>query len=139
MPRQRTNLAQRVRGILKHLLPLPYEAKAPLSHYDRSSLDAWNLLEYIESAFKRVPRLRSKVAQRRLIQLQGMLLINLIETFERFLKEIAAACIDYLAAYILDDRFNAFRVQGSALAAHYATDTLGKALCESLTETPPPP
>jgi hypothetical protein len=29
----------------------------------------------------------------------------------------AAACVDALARYVLDDRFNAFRVQGSALAA----------------------
>ena len=37
------------------------------------------------------------------------------------------------ARFVLDDRFNAFRVQGSALAAHFGTDTLGRSLCESAT------
>jgi hypothetical protein len=62
-----------------------------------------------------------------------MILVNLIETFERYLKEVAAACVDCLARYVLDDRFNAFRVQGSALAAHFGTETLGRSLCESAT------
>jgi hypothetical protein len=66
-------------------------------------------------------------------RLHGMILVNLVETFERFLKEAAAACVDHLARYVLDDRFNAFKVQGSALAAHFDTDTLGRSLCESAT------
>jgi hypothetical protein len=41
--------------------------------------------------------------------------------------------VDHLARYVLDDRFNAFKVQGSALAAHFDTDTLGRSLCESAT------
>jgi hypothetical protein len=62
-----------------------------------------------------------------------MILVNLVETFERYLKEVAAACVDHLARYVLDDRFNAFKLQGSALAAHFDTDTLGRSLCESAT------
>ncbi len=60
-----------------------------------------------------------------------MILVNLVETFERYLKEVAAACVDSLARYVLDDRFNAFHVRGSALAAHFGVDTLGRSLCES--------
>jgi hypothetical protein len=62
-----------------------------------------------------------------------MILVNLVETFERFLKETGAACVNHLARFVLDDRFNALKVQGSALAAHFDTDTLGRALCESAT------
>jgi hypothetical protein len=62
-----------------------------------------------------------------------MILVNLVETFERYLKEAAATCVDQLARFVLDDRFNAFRVQGSALAAHFDADTLGRSLCESAT------
>ena len=47
-------------------------------------------------------------------RLLGMILVNLVETFERYLKETAAACVDHLGRYVLDDRFNAFKVQGSA-------------------------
>ncbi len=60
-----------------------------------------------------------------------MVLVNLIEAFERFLKELASACVDHLANYVLDDRFNAFTIQGSGLASHFGTATLGKSLCES--------
>lgn len=66
-------------------------------------------------------------------RLHGMILVNLVETFERFLKEVGAACVDHLARVVLDDRFNAFKVQGSSLAAHFDTDTLGRSLCESAT------
>jgi hypothetical protein len=60
-----------------------------------------------------------------------MVLISLVETFERFLKEVAAACVDRLAHCVLDDRLNVFKIQGSGLAAHFGTGTLGKSLCES--------
>jgi hypothetical protein len=60
-----------------------------------------------------------------------MVLVNLVETFERFLKELASACVDHLANHVLDDRFNAFKIQGSGLASHFGTATLGKSLCES--------
>jgi hypothetical protein len=46
---------------------------------------------------------------------------------------VAAACVDCLTRYVLDVRFNAFHVRGSALAAHFGTDTLGRSLCESAT------
>src|ERR1700730_965802 len=35
------------------------------------------------------------------------------------------------ANFVLDDRFNAFSIQGSGLASHFGTATLGKSLCES--------
>jgi hypothetical protein len=62
-----------------------------------------------------------------------MILVNLVESFERYLKEVAAACVDHLARFVIDGRFNAFRVQGSALAAQFGTDTLGRSLWESMT------
>src|SRR5207244_10394408 len=43
------------------------------------------------------------------------------------------ACIHWLAPFVLDARFNVFKIQGSALTAHYGTDTLGRSLCESAT------
>ena len=66
-------------------------------------------------------------------RLNGMILVNLIETFERFLKEIAAVAIDYLAPFTLDDRFDEFPVHGSNLASFYGAGAIGKALCESAT------
>jgi hypothetical protein len=77
--------------------------------------------------------LQAAARRRHLGRLHGMILVNMVETPERYLKEVAATCVDFLARYVLDDRFNAFRVLGSALAAHFGTDTLGRSLCESAT------
>jgi hypothetical protein len=132
MPRPPIDLHQKVRDILDHVNPLPAEAGAPLSHYNRSSTDLWTLLSYVERNFGQLP-LQPAAVRRHMGRLHGMILVNLVETFERYLKEVAAACVDSLARYVLDDRFNAFKVQGSALAAHFDTDTLGRSLCESAT------
>ena len=34
-----------------------------------------------------------------------MILVNLVETSEHYLKEVAGACVDHVAPYVLDDRF----------------------------------
>src|SRR6266852_3157243 len=118
MPRRPTNLHQKVREILGHVNPLPAEAGAPLSHYTRSITDLWAMLLYVKRNFDQLS-LQPAALRRHMGRLHGMILVNLIETFERYLKEVAAACVDHLASYVLDDRFNAFKVQGSALAAHF--------------------
>jgi hypothetical protein len=132
MPRPPIDLHRKVREILAHVDPLPAEAGTPLAHYNRSSTDLWNLLLYVERAFGQLA-LQPAAVRRHMSRLHGMILVNLVETFERYLKEVAAACVDHLARYVLDDRFNAFKVQGSALAAHFDADTLGRSLCESTT------
>ncbi len=132
MPRPPIDLNRKVREIVGHVEPLPAEAATPLRHYERSSTDLWNLVCYIERAFGQL-LLQPAAVRRRMGRLHGMLVANLVESFERYLKEVAAACVDHLARYILDDRFNAFEVQGNALAAHFAADTLGRSLCESTT------
>jgi hypothetical protein len=132
MPARRIDLARRITDCLRHSEPLPPEADSPWHHYERSVDDAWNLIRYIKSNLKK-PGLRQSVVRQYLVQLHGMVLINLIQAFERFLKDIAAVCVDCLAEYVLDDRFNVFRIQGANVAAHFGADTLGKSLCESAT------
>ena len=109
---------------------LPAEAGTPLAHYRKTSTDLWNSILYIERAFSQ-PGLYRDAAERRLGRINGMVLMNLIENFERLLKETAATCVDRLANYVLDDRLNVFAIQGSGLASHFGTATLGKSLCES--------
>ncbi|QEH36061.1 hypothetical protein OJF2_46190 [Aquisphaera giovannonii] len=132
------DLHQKVREILQHVEDLPAEARIPLTHYNRSSTELWNLLLCIEQAIAteqsivEVPRPPAAIRSH-MGQLHGMILVNLVETFERYLKEVAAACVDHIAPYVLDDRFKEFKIQGSALAAHFGTGTLGRSLCESAT------
>lgn len=128
----RIDLAQKIREVIDHVDPLPPEARVPLAHYERSINDIWNLLLYFERNLGRVP-LSAAALRAHMARLHAMILVNLVETFERYLKEVAATCVDCLAQYVLDDRFNTFRIQGSGLAAHFGTETLGRALCESTT------
>jgi hypothetical protein len=132
MPRPPLDLNQKIREMLTNVGPLPPEADAPLAHYNRSSTDLWNLLLYVERKFGQLP-LQATALRQHMGRLLGMILVNLVETFERYLKEAAATCVDQLARFVLDDRFNAFRVLGSALAAHFDADTLGRSLCGSAT------
>jgi len=130
MPRPPIDLARKVKDVAQHVQPLPPEAATPLAHYRRTSTDLWNSIQYVEQAFTQ-PGLYRAVAERHLARIGSMVLMNLIENFERFLKESAAACVDTLVNYVLDDRLNIFSIQGSGLASHFGTATLGKSLCES--------
>jgi hypothetical protein len=133
MPIPSINLAQKLKDILKSVEDLPPEASTPLAHYKWSGADLWSLLQYVELNSSQLTALKPAVMQRHLSRLYRMILVDLIETFERFLKEAAAACIDLLGRFILDNRFDKFTVKGSILAVHFGTDTLGRALCESST------
>jgi hypothetical protein len=129
MPR-RTDLGRKVKDILQHVGPLPLEASAPFAHYSRSATDVWNLREYVDRNVTG-PGRSTAVANRHLARLDSLILLNLIDTFERFLKETAAVCIDHLAEFVLDRRFDEFQVRGSVLAAHFGAGTLGQSLCEA--------
>ncbi len=61
----------------------------------------------------------------------GWRVASLVESFERFLKEIATLCIDSLNPYVNDDRFDEFSAKGGQIAFHLSAGSVGKALCES--------
>ena len=125
-----TDLIRKIKDVVHHARALPAEAGTPFAHYRITGTDLWNSILYVERAFAQ-PDFYIAVADHHLSRINGMVLINLIENFERFLKETAATCVDCLANHVLDDRFNIFDIHGSNLASHFATATLGKSLCES--------
>src|SRR5439155_14401511 len=72
------------------------------------------------------------VYNRHLGQLRRMVLAEMLESFERFLKELATVCADQLAPYTLDDRFDEFAPRRSEqIAAFVTSGSIGRALCES--------
>ena len=121
MPRPPIDLTRKIKDILQHHGPLPLEAEIPLAHFERSVADVWNMLLYFERMVDELHRqqvtLYPSVLSRHLIRLNSMMLVNLIESFERFLKELAAVCVDQLAEFVLDKRFDEFQVQ--TLHAHH--------------------
>jgi hypothetical protein len=60
-----------------------------------------------------------------------LVLADLIEIFERLLKELAAVCVDQIAGFVNDGRFDKFTAKGSQIVAHFGAKSIGKALCES--------
>lgn len=132
MGRPPIDLAEKITEIVDHVEPMTSESGTPLKHYVRSVNDLWNLRVYTVKKIRDADHY-PKVASDHLAALDRMLLVNVIEAFERFLKEVGAVCIDHLAKYVLDGRFDDFSVKGNELAAHFEEDTLGKALCESST------
>jgi hypothetical protein len=123
----------RITGILQSVQLLPDEAEAPIRHYRQTVGEIDGALKYVDRIIPEKARYQGVVI-RHLGRLSEMALVNFIETFERFLKEVAAKCVDCLADLVVDDRFDVFsRIQGSNFASHFGAGTLGKALCESAT------
>jgi hypothetical protein len=125
-----SDYSARIKAILQSVQPLPDEAKAPILHYQRAVADVWGSLGYVDRLVAERDRYQA-VVDRHLGRLRGMALVNLVEAFERFLKEVAAECVDRLAELVVDDRFNEFPVQGATLASHFGSGSPGRALCES--------
>src|SRR4029077_20862981 len=70
------------------------------------------------------------VYDRHLGHLRRMVLAELLESFERFLKELATVCADQLAPYTLDDRFDEFAPKrAEQIAAFVTAGSIGKDLC----------
>jgi hypothetical protein len=126
------DLNDRLRRIPQHAGELPEEAEVPRLHYERSASDFWNLLLYFDRNIRKAGPYRGPF-ERHARRLRSMVLLGLVEAYERFLKELAAASIDHVGDLVLDDRLKVFDVKGNVFAAHFAAGTLGKSLCESLT------
>jgi hypothetical protein len=127
----RIDLHQMVRQVLQHHAPLPAQVGCPIEHFERSASIGPSLIDYIDDHID--PRtVYAGVYDRHLGHLRRMVLAELIESFERFLKELASVCADFLAPYTLDDRFDEFSARrAEQIAAFVTAGSIGKALCES--------
>jgi hypothetical protein len=134
MPRLPNYIEKKIFAIPHHVAELPEEAGVPILHFKRSANDSWNLHLYIERNLART-NTYATAEKKHFARLNRMVILSLCASFERFLKELAAVCIDHLNSRTTDadDRFDEFNVSGSALAAHFDAKTAGSALCESST------
>lgn len=121
-----------IKGIVEQLEELHDEADVPIQHYRRLANDAYGLLAYSYRNFGRV-KTHQSARKRHEAHLCRLLLVDFVEAFERFLKEIAAVCVDHVAPLVTDARFDVFQTKGTFVARHFASRTLGRALCESMT------
>ena len=100
MPRPRTDLHRKVRETLGHTLPLPSEASSPIRHFDRNANAIMSTLRYIEGHLAPRGVLCFGLVRGIIANLRRMALASLVESFERFLKELAIFCIDSLVAFV---------------------------------------
>lgn len=125
------DLDKRIARIPQHGQALPQESDSPIEHYRRGSLDALSLVQYFHRNMGRVNVYRVPY-ERHSARLHAMVLLTLVETFERFLKELAAVCVDQISGLVLDDRLAKFTANGTAIALTFGQGTVGRLLCESL-------
>jgi hypothetical protein len=124
------NVRQRTASILSHTEPLSPESQSPIRHYRRDVTTNMGLIGYIERHLSE-RRYDPTIKAKHMGHLRRLVLANLIETFERFIKELAAVCIDQLSSFVTDDRYNEFTAKGNEVSAHFEAGSIGKALCES--------
>jgi hypothetical protein len=128
MPAPNLDFSKLISQIPAHLGDLPAESARPIEHFRLDANGYWNLLRYFDrKTIESYPGPR----ERHVLRLRAMVVLGLVETFERFLKETAAVCVDQLAGRVLDDRFAALSVNARVVAAHFEEKTLGRALCEA--------
>ncbi len=124
------DLREKILGILSHTEPLSPESQSPIRHYRRAVINNFALIDYIDDHIgqgSHYPAIKAK----HLGHLRRLVLANVIEAFERFIKELAAVCIDQLSSFVTDDRYNTFNAKGNEITAHFEEGSIGKALCES--------
>jgi hypothetical protein len=130
MAKSKPDLGRKIEGIVQHTNPLPAESTRPIMHFERTATSSVNLLKYVDDYLSAAGASGALYGEN-MAHLRRMALVSLIEAFERFLKELAAVCIDALVGYVGDDRFDEFSAKGGQLAYHLTAGSVGKALCES--------
>lgn len=128
--RPRTNLHRKVKEVLSHTRPLPPESESPIAHYEKAANSNISLIKYVENHLD-ISGLYRAALDRHMAHMYRLVVANLIETFERFIKELAAICIDHVAIYVNDGRYDSFSTKGGQIVAHFRAGSIGKALCES--------
>lgn len=124
------NLHEKIRDLLTHTVPVRLDIDAPIRNFESRVSAGFNLIKYLDDHISTQP-VYSAVYDGHLTNLHRMVLVSLVEAFERFIKEVAVVCVDAIAPYSIDDRFDNFRSSGGTVAAQFSAGSVGKALCES--------
>lgn len=127
------DLGRRIAAIPSHTNSLPLEAESPVEHYGLGASEAWNLLQYFGRKAASSKAYERSLA-RHTTNLRNMTILALMESFERYLKETAATCVDVLVPYLVDDRVDCLgEVSAVRAVAHFEERTVGRAVAEATT------
>jgi len=124
------DLNQKIRELPSHTEPSPFLGTAPIRNYEQRMNAAELAVKYFDRHVSS-SSVYAAVRDRHMSLLHRMTLVMFIEAFERFLKELAVACVDELGPFAIDDRFESFTASGSNIALQFDSASVGRALCES--------
>ncbi|QDV85805.1 hypothetical protein [Planctomycetes bacterium TBK1r] len=124
------DLNQKVRDLLQHTQANPANHVAPIRNFERRIGGSVAMLKYVNDHIDG-QAVYQNVLDRHLSSLHRMVLVSLIEAFERFIKELAILCVDSIASYTIDNRFDQFSASAGLLSIQFDAGTVGRALCES--------
>lgn len=126
------DLHRKVRDLLTHTTAALPGPDVPIRNFEERTNACFNLIQYVDDHISKLPIYNASY-ERHLSLLHRMVLLSLIETFERFIKEVAVVCVDAIASIVIDNRFDQFSPTGGSLAAQFSAGSVGKAMCESET------
>ena len=132
MGRPKIDLHQKLRELLSHSRSASSDETPPIDRYENRIAECRGLLNYLDRRL-RVANYYDAVYEHHMLLQRRMILVTLIEGFERFLKDLAIVCVNHLAGVTYDDRFEGFEASGTELALHFSSNDVGKAMCESNT------
>lgn len=124
------DLNQKIRDLLTHTVPVRRDVDAPIRNFEGRVSAGFSLIKYLDDHIS-TETVYSTVYDGHLTNLHRMVLVSLVEAFERFIKEVAVVCVDAVASYSIDNRFDVFTTSGGTVAAQFSAGSIGKALCES--------
>ncbi len=124
------DLNQKVRDLLTHTVALRFGVESPIRNFEERTNACFSLIKYIDDHIATQSVYRASY-DRHMSLLNRMVLVSLVEAFERFIKETAVVCVDAIAPFTIDNRFDQFSPTGGSLAAQFNAGSIGKAMCES--------
>lgn len=105
-------------------------AETPIQHFEYDSAHAQQIVAYL-TRIGRKTAVYPKGFNRHLKAVSSLAFFQMVAAFERFLKDVAAVCVDELAPLCSDDRLSDFKIAGEDAAPHVLDQTIGRALCET--------
>lgn len=106
------------------------EADIPVRHFRNDVAHAIRFVDYLIDLKKKTP-VYDKGFERHLKAISSLAFFQIVASFERLLKELAAICVDEVAPLCADERLSCFKIDGKDAAPHILDQTVGRALCES--------
>lgn len=124
------DLNQKVRDLLTHTVTARGGVNAPIQNFEGRANAGFNLIKYVDDHISG-QSVYGAVYEGHMTHMHRMVLVSLVEAFERFIKEVAVVCVDAAAPYTIDDRFKLFSAKGDSLASQFNAGSVGRAMCES--------